>query len=66
MAESLSIHRLSVAQNSHYNFLAKATLGMFYKATDKPLEALELLRDVADNTGELSVTVIEHLDHFAG
>ena len=49
---SAAIHRLSVPSQSQQMYLMKATLGNFYKSTDKPLQAISLLKEVVDHVGQ--------------
>ena len=51
LKENLLLHELSLPPHSHFTYLARGSLGTFYQATDKPLEALELLQSVVDNIG---------------
>ena len=49
---SATVHRLSVPSHSQQMYLIKATMGNFYKSTDKPLEAIDLLQNVVDHVGK--------------
>ena len=47
------LHKLSVGGNSAQQYFFKATLGTYYKLTDRPLDAIEELKEVVDRFGKL-------------
>ena len=48
---SARLHRLAVAAHSPHMYLMKATLGNYYRDTDRPLEAVALLEEVVSHMG---------------
>ena len=46
-----SVYKLSVHPRSNLLCLIKATIGTFYRTVDKPLEAIELLKDCVEMAG---------------
>ncbi|XP_064624771.1 amyloid protein-binding protein 2-like [Lineus longissimus] len=42
----VEIYKLCLTHNSHFTLLAKAKLGQFYKQTERPVKAVELLKQV--------------------
>jgi len=48
---SYALHRQTLPANCYHMQLMKATLGTFYRTIGRPLDAIQLLKDVTDNSG---------------
>ena len=51
MQTSVALMKLCQSSNSYFRLLAAATLGTFYKITEKPKECIMILKNVVDNVG---------------
>jgi hypothetical protein len=51
MQTSVALMKLCQPSNSYFRLLAAATLGTFYKITEKPKECIIILKNVVDNVG---------------
>lgn len=58
MLASKVLHRLSVGSSSAQMYFMKATLGTFYKLTDRPLDAVMELKEVIGHFGEQILQVM--------
>ncbi|XP_053395005.1 amyloid protein-binding protein 2-like isoform X3 [Mercenaria mercenaria] len=61
MQTSVALMKLCQSSNSYFRLLAAATLGTFYKITEKPKECIMILKNVVDN-----VASTEHIRESSG
>lgn len=52
MQTSVALMKLCQPSTSYFRLLAAATLGTFYKITEKPKECIMILKNVVDNIGK--------------
>jgi len=55
MQTSVALMKLCQPSTSYFRLLASATLGTFYKITEKPKECIMILKNVVDNIGKLEI-----------
>lgn len=58
MQTSVALMKLCQPSNSYFRLLAAATLGTFYKITEKPKECIMILKNVVDNIGKNFIFVL--------